>query len=55
MIHQHTYGHCKYGMGQMTEAIFGSYGAWIGPSHSVESIVLIIQDIFGTPPEVCSC
>jgi hypothetical protein len=55
MIHHHTCGHCKYRTGKIKNALKGRNGAWIGPCHSKEAMVLIIQDIFGTTPEICTC
>lgn len=55
MIHHHTCGHCKYGTGKIKNALKGRNGAWIGPCHSKEAMVIIIQDMFETTPEICSC
>lgn len=55
LIHHHTCGHCKYGIGRLTNAKAGENGAWIGPSHSIEGMRAIILDIFGIYPALCTC
>lgn len=54
-IHKHTCGECFYGIGKQPNALPGRNGVWIGPSHSIEAMITIIQDIFRTTPEICTC
>jgi len=54
-IHHHTCGDCCYGIGKIPKAEPGRNGVWIGPTHSIESLQIIIQDMLGETTSNCSC
>lgn len=54
-IHLHTCGECCYGIGKQTNAEQGRNGVWIGPTHSIEALQMIIQDMLGDETTICSC
>jgi hypothetical protein len=55
LIHHHTCGECCYGIGKQPNTKPGRNGVWIGPSHSIEALQIIIQDMLGEETALCSC
>lgn len=54
-IHKHTCGECCFGIGKQPNALPGRNGTWIGPCHSIDAMITIIQDIIGETPTTCTC